>query len=222
MSNVSNFHVFNSYSGSEVALSGQRLVKVTFKTDKETGIKPESKCVSIPNSSELSAEILDNWNLVERHVLGYFEEIQNKIIREKVEAGNSGVTSQEIGFFSLLGYLDEEKTSGRLSKQLLSFWFEDEIEPALSVALGNKLGIQNNSPTPAQEKTLTLTINRFKSWIESLAGAKTLLASQVLEQLRKLLSLEAISDSPLKEKILARISFMEEQNKLLDSTEFSL
>lgn len=214
MSNVSSFHGFKSYSGIEKPLAEQRLVKVTFKTDKETGVKPESKCVSVPQVSSFATDILDNWNLVEKHIFGFFEGVQNQIVREKVEAGSSGVSDNDIGLFACLSFLEQEQVSGRLSKVVLAEFFEEELEPVLTVTLGEKLGVVNNAPSAQQAKVIETTLKRFEGWIVSLSSPKTLLGEAAIVQVRKCLSL--VSSNPIAEKLLAKVAAMEEQNKLLD------
>lgn len=214
MSNVSSFHSLQSYSGSEKPLSGQRLVTVTFKTDKETGIKPESKCVSIPPVSDsFGQEITNNWSLVEKHIYGFFADVQDKIIRESVIEGKTQIHSQEIGLFSCLDFLNSVSSGGRLSKEILSSFFSEEVEPILATVLCEKLGVVNSSPTPQQEKVLSSTLKRFESWICSLAGTKTLFGDDTILQLEKCFSL--VSSSPLLDKLKAKLVEMKKQNSLL-------
>jgi len=215
MSNVSNFHSITSYSGSEKPLSGQRLVPVTFKTDKVTGIKPESKCVSIPFAYDsFGSQLLDNWKRIEKHVLSLFEETQNKIIREAVTENKTQIHSEEIGFFACLDLLEQENSGGRLSKELLSTWFSDEVEPVLATVLCEKLGVVNDSPNREQEKKLEVTLNLFKERILSLAGTKTLFGDDIIAQLKKCFSL--VSSSPLKEKLEGKLEEMKRQNSLMN------
>lgn len=214
MSNVSSFHQFRAYTGKESALAEQRLVKVTFKTDKETGVKPDSKCVSVPQVSTFAAEIIDNWSLVEKHIFSFFEGVQNSIVRTKVEAGASGVTDNDIGLFACLAHLEQEQVSGRLSKAVLTEWFEDEVEPTLTMVLAEKLGVVNNAPTAQQTKVIETTVKRFEGWITAMAGAKTLLPQNAIDQVRKVLDL--MSADSIAEKLQAKLKFMEEQNSLFD------
>lgn len=214
MSNVSSFHSINSYSGKESALSGQRLVTVTFKTDKETGIKPESKCVSVPLVADsFGQEILDNWNLVEKHIHGFFADVQDKIIREAVTEGKTQVHENEIGLFSCLDFLSSVSSGGRLSKEILSNWFSEEVEPVLATVLCEKLGVQNSAPDSRQEKIITQTLKRFEQWIISLSGTKTLFGNDTILQLEKCFSL--VSSSPLLDKLTGKLEEMKKQNSLL-------
>lgn len=214
MSNVSSFHSIQSYSGKESALSGQRLVTVTFKTDKETGIKPESKCVSVPLVSEsFSAEILENWSLVEKHIYRFFEDIQDKIVREAVIEEKSQIHGNEIGLFSCLDFLNSVSSGGRLSKEILANFFAEEVEPVLATVLCEKLGVVNSSPSPQQEKVLSATLKRFEQWIVSLSGTKTLFGNDTILQLEKCFSL--VSSSPLLDKLSAKLVEMKKQNSLL-------
>lgn len=214
MSNVSSFHSIQSYSGKESALSGQRLITVTFKTDKETGIKPESKCVSVPLVADsFGTEIIDNWELVQKHVYGFFADIQDKIVRESVIDGKDQVHENEIGLFSCLDYLNQVSSGGRLSKEVLSNWFSEEVEPVLATVLCEKLGVVNSSPTVQQEKVLTQTLKRFEQWICSLAGTKTLFGNDTILQLEKCFSL--VGSSPLLDKLNAKLIEMKKQNSML-------
>lgn len=208
MSIVSPVHTFAPYTGKETALTGQRLVKITFKTDKETGIKPESKCVSVPPAAELlERDLLDNWEVARPVVMAYFETVQDSIVRGLVTEGRTDVRSDELGLWACLAAAQAESSGGRLSKELLTGWFEGTAWPALKEALFSKLGVVNNAPTLQQSKVLEVTAKRFLSWVTAMASPKTLLTIEAIEQVTKLVGLIEGQDA-VAEKITARLTAM--------------
>lgn len=209
---MSKIHTIQAYSGKEQALKGQRLVTITFKKEKETGIKPDNQCVSIPKVADsFGAEIYTSWNLVEKHVFEFFEEVQDRLIREKIVMGKKEIPENELGLPACLEYLNALAVSGRLSGEALKEWFKEEVEPFLATVLCEKLGVVNSSPTREQEKIIEATLKRFESWVISMAGTKTLFSVEIIDQIEKCFKL--CSSSQLLEKLQAKLVDMRKQHE---------
>lgn len=203
MSNISNTHSVQSYVvGKTKPLDGQRLSKITYKTDKSTGIKPDSKCVSIP---------VTKWEEVEPHIsslkgefLTVVHKAQDAIVRNKVEAGAKEITSEAIALPAVISYLLEE--SGRLTGEVIREWFKDTLSDTLLVTFASKLGIaEDAAPTKEQEEKLAKIIKGYEDSFAKLAsGAATFNEMQKTNMLKALDFIE--EDDALKSRFVDRLT----------------
>ena len=168
MSNVSTTHSVVSYvPGKTKALDGQRLAKMTYKTDKETGIKPDSKAVSIP---------VIKWDSVAPHLaalqgefLAVVHRAQDGLIRGLVEAGKSEVTDEAINISAVVAYMLED--GGRLTGDTIREWFKESLAEPLMLTFASKLGISEDStPTTEQENKLAAILKGYEDSFAKLAS----------------------------------------------------
>lgn len=189
MSVISSTHSVQPYvasgAGKTVPLTGQRLAKVTYKVNKETGIKPDSKAVSIPVIS---------WNEVQPHIntlsagiLAAVHTAQDKMIREQIEAGKTEISGESIKLDAVIEYMIAE-SNGRITGEVIRDWFSDTLKEPLMLAFASKLGIADNaSPTAAQEKKLEQVLKGYEDSFAKLAsGAATFNELQKTNMLKAL------------------------------------
>lgn len=194
--------------------TGQRLAKVTFKTvtDKESplfNIKRESKCVSLPLVT--AKEVQDNAVALSGVIAEYLMDVQNKIVRERVEANAAHITSEEISIAGCIEWLEQNNESGRLTKESVGQWFVDNIETELAVVLADKLGV-SNVPTDAENKQIMAVVNTFKDKVSSLAGGKTSYEPKLCESLIKAIAMAPAGDA-LAVRFTARLEKMIAESK---------
>ncbi len=208
MSNISDVHTVVAYtSGVTKPLSGQRLAKVTYKVDAKTGVKPASKAVSIP---------VLTWN----EVSGYLPALQNelvelcrtaqdKIVRSKVESGQTSINESDISMSAIIEYLNEVSTGGRLTGDTIRLWFDDSLKEPLMLAFAPKLGItEDATPTPEQEAKLAKVLKGYEdSFARMASGAASFNDMQKVNML-KVLELVESEDSglQLKDKFVTRLT----------------
>jgi len=214
MSNISNTHSVQAYViGKSKPLEGQRLAKVTYKTDKETGIKPESKCVSIP---------VLGWSEVEPHLsalkgefLAVVHKAQDAIIRNAVESGKSEIVQEDISIQAVIAHLLTE--SGRLSGDTIREWFKDSLRDPLLVAFASKLGIPDDAaPTAAQEEKLSKILRGYEDSFAKLASPNA--AFNQLQRDNMLKALEFVdSDDALASRFVERLNKKDDSDDLLMS-----
>lgn len=178
------------------AFTGQRLSKVTYKTitnkdDPLFGVKRPSKCVSLPMVA--IADIVSNVNALAPLVVETLQGIQDKIVRERVDAGAAHVTMEEISIAACIEWFESNSESGRLTKESVASWFDETISDALAVTLAEKLGV-SATPTDAESAKILAVVDAFKSKVSSLAGGKTSFEPKVCKSLVNALALAPAGD----------------------------
>lgn len=210
-----NAHSIVAYDPkSSKAFTGQRLSKVTYKTvtDKTSelyGVKRESKCVSLPLVK--TDDVVANIVALAPAVVEYLHTVQDKIVRERVDAGAGHITMQEISIAACVEWLDSNSESGRLTKEVVATWFKDTIEEPLAVVLADKLGV-SDTPTDDESNKILAVVDAFKGKIASLAGGKTAYEPKVCKSLLNALELAPAGDV-LATRFTARLNKMIEEAK---------
>lgn len=176
--------------------AGQRLSKVSYKTinDKESihyGIKRDSKCVSIPMIGQ--TDVIGNITVLVPHVIEFLQGVQDKIVREKIDAGSLHIANEDINIAAMVEWLDNNNESGRLTKETVAKWFSENIEENLMLALAEKLGV-GDVPTDSQSKQIELVVGQFKDKVSGLAGGKTMYEPKLCESIKKCLDLAPAGD----------------------------
>lgn len=194
--------------------TGQRLAKVTYKTvtDKESplyGIKRDSKCVSLPifKAEEVTAQAA----ALAPYVIEYLQTVQDKIVRERVDAGAASISMQEISIAGCIEYLDSNNESGRLTKESVAAWFNENLADNLAVTLAEKLGV-GEVPSDSDSAKILAVVDAFKGKIASLAGGKTAYEPKICKSLINALELAPAGDV-LATRFTARLQKMIEEHK---------
>ena len=192
--------------------TGQRLSKVSYKTisDKTNplyGIKRESKCVSIPLVS--AEEVRNNMVALTPHIVEFLMGVQDKIVREAVDNGSLNIAMESISIGACIGYLEENNESGRLTKESVSAWFNEQIQDNLAMVLMEKLGV-SETPTANESAQVMKVIDTFRDKVSGLAGGKTSYEVKLCESLKKCLVLAPAGDV-LATRFIARLDGMIEK-----------
>lgn len=193
MSTVSNVHTVTGYiSGKTHPLDGQRLAKITYRVDKTTGIKPESKAVSVPITSW--NEIEPFLNALKPAIIDLVHDVQDKIVRAKVESGATYVHSDDLAMSAVLSYLTEE--SGRITGEVIRGWFQDSLRDPLMLAFASKLGIpEDAAPTAEQSNKLEKILKGYEDSFAKMASGAASFNSVQKTNLLKALQLAEENDS---------------------------
>ncbi len=193
MSTISSIHTVTGYtSGKTKPLDGQRLSKITYKVDKVTGIKPESKAVSVP---------ITNWEQIEPFlnalkpaIIDLVHGVQDKIVRNKVESGADSIHSDDLAMSAVLSYLTEE--SGRITGEVIRGWFQDSLRDPLMLAFASKLGIpEDASPTAEQSSKLEKILKGYEDSFAKMASNSAVFNSMQKTNLLKALEFAEENDS---------------------------
>lgn len=204
-------HSVITYTGKEKPFTGQRLSKVTWKTntDKDSpyyNIKRESKCVSLPVIG--STDIADNIVALTPHIASYLHGVQDKMVRELLEAGSNvvSVATSDVSVASIIEYLESSDESGRLTKDSVAAWFDSTVADNLAMLIGEKLGV-SNVPTDSESAKVMEVVTAFKGKIAALAGGKTQYEPKVCKSLLNAIALVPAGDA-LAVRFTARLEKM--------------
>lgn len=213
MSIISSSHSVIAFeSGKTKPLDGQRLAKVTYKVDKKTGVKPDSKAVSIPmiKWSDLTA---NHVTALQGEFLAVVHKAQDSIVRAKVESGASSINDADISLDAVVQYLLEE--SGRMTGEVIRGWFSDTLKEPLMLAFASKLGIaEDAAPTAEQEDKLAKVIKGYEDSFAKLAsGAATFNDAQKQNMLKALELVE--EDDSFVVRFTERLSKVKSDDDLL-------
>lgn len=212
MSTLSNTHTVQSYVvGKTKPLDGQRLSKVTYKVDKVTGIKPESKCVSIPVLAWSDVE--PKLDALKGAILGMVMKEQDSIVRGLVEAGKDSIQQDSISMDAVVTYMLE--SSGRLTGEVIREWFGDSIKDSLLLAFASKLGIaEDQAPTAEQESKLNKILKGYEDSFAKLASGAASFNDIQRENMLKALQF-ADEDDLLASKFTERLSKKSDDDLLM-------
>lgn len=216
-------HSVVTYDGKNKPFTGQRLAKVTWKTNNDKtsayyNIKRESKCVSLPVVA--SAELVANITALSPHLVAYLHSVQDKMVREMLDSQNNcvSISTQDISIPAIIEYLEGSDESGRLTKESVAAWFDSTVADSLSLLLAEKLGI-SDVPTDAESAKVLEVVGAFKSKIAALAGGKTSYEPKVCKSLINALAVVG-SDDALAVRFTSRLQKMvaesEKQVELMD------
>jgi hypothetical protein len=216
MSILSNSHDVVAYDPKQTkAFTGQRLAKVTYKTDKDTGIKPDSKAVSIPVIKW--EQISGNIDAMKDSILDIVLKAQDAIVRNKVESGSSFVTDDDISLSNVITYLNTESSGGRLTGDTIRAWFKETINDGLLLAFASKLGIaEDAAPTNEQSEKLTKILRGYEDSFAKLASGAASFNETQKSQLIKAINLNADFESDtLSVRFIERLSKKSDDDLLM-------
>lgn len=208
MSTISNVHNIIAYTtGVTKPFSGQRLSTCTYKTDKVSGIKPDSVCVSIPQVA--SAAVVASINEFIPHIIALCERTQDAIIRSVHEAKRTQVSDDELSVNAILAYLEEDSAGGaggRIKKEDAAKWFDQVIADPLALALAQRLGASTDPTAEQSDKIESLLID-FKDKVSSLTAGNVKHSPDVIAVLRKAIAF-APDDDVIAGKFIARLDVL--------------
>lgn len=146
MSNVSNRHAFAKLEKNSKPLSGQRLVRLIAKKDKEgmyaSSNLTESLFVSIPPID--TDKITDHIGALIPHIVSMLEGTQDQIIREKrIEFGHDSIDESDFDIDKCIAFLDASASGSRLTTEYLQSWFTEMYSEAAAefIATMNKCAV---------------------------------------------------------------------------------
>lgn len=129
MSNVSNVHQFAALTKTSKALTGQRLVRLIAKKNKDGVYESEnlsgSLCVSVPFVNQDA--VIDSIDKLLPHIVGMVQDTQDKIIREwRLTHGRNEIPGDVFSVSACVAWLDDNATGERVSSEYLQEWFRAE------------------------------------------------------------------------------------------------
>lgn len=157
MSIVSNVHQFAPLTKDSKALSGQRLVRLIAKANKD-GSYPsphltKSLCVSVPVVGQ--DDVVSVIDQLIPHVIGMVKDAQDSIIREwRIEYGREEIPESEFSINQVVAYLDENAAGDRVSSEYLQEWFTDLYATIAAEWISAQLKVDSSAAVVAQKVTV--------------------------------------------------------------------
>ena len=215
MSHFPASHLVTKFvSGQSEALTGQRLAKVKYKTTAKQTAKYPNICASIPFIK--GEDIMNYEGELIPHIRTLLESAQDGILRSLYESSDgtlSQVQDSELSIPECIKYLEAESQGSRLTKEVISAWFDGNVKDYLFIIIGEKLKYSMDEElTQDQELTINRHLNGYRGLYESLAGGKTILQPTQISSLGKVL--ELIDSSEIGDKLSARLKAMENKPKI--------
>ena len=208
MSNVSNRHTVVPFiAGKSSALSGQRLSRCLYKPDRKTGIqKYPSVCVSVPELElELDEQTIEK---LAPHILGLIEGAQDKILKSLYESGKgklSSISNEDISLNACIAYLELEASGGRLTKEFLNAWFNENVQDNLAVVIAEKMGMSD--PSEKDWEVVGKKVNGYRDMLSALSGGAVVYSVGQCSALLKALEIAGVDDD-VNKKLVARLNNM--------------
>ncbi len=193
MSNVSGVHDVTIYNGKNKPFNGQRLSVITFKTpnDKkdDPGYKrPEARCVSVPR-----LELSITPQILKDAMQECLEDLQDacirKIVVDAIGEGKNVITimDAQISFESLAEFAKLEAANGKLNKELINDWFDEDLGDELTLALANAMKLPN-PPSADEERKLAAAVTSYKTLFAAMAAPKAGLSPKIAQQMQRALA----------------------------------
>lgn len=206
MSNISNRHNVNEFiAGKSQALTGQRLAKIGYKSTKKNPAKFTSVCVSVPHielTDEHFVSYRDNFANIIKDALC---NAQDGIIRSLYESSQGNLTSvsdDELSVSACVAFIQAERDGGRLTKEFLTTWFNENMKDNLTIAIAEKLGTEDT-----EHVKVVQAVKAYHDMIASLSGGKTFYTPEQCKSLLRAVELSSVDDET-SAKITARLEKM--------------
>lgn len=215
MSNISDRHnVVSFVSGKSEALTGQRLTVAKYKSTAKSPAKYPNVCASIPVLEGTEYTLSENPGLIP-HFTDWLQSKQDDVFKSVYESHGgtlSSVSDSELDISSIIGYLNAESVSGRLTKESIEQWYALECKGIIYVNAAVKKGFLAQDAddlemlSENQKTDLEKVCNAYRDLFSGLAGGTTKYAPGVQESLNKMLS--QCADSPMVDRLVGRLESM--------------
>jgi hypothetical protein len=211
MSVISNRHTVVPFvAGKTQAFENQRLAKVGYKTTKKSKAKYPNIAVSVPKIQD--SDIVENVDSLIPYIRPFLELAQNGIIRSLYESADGvlkEIGDDDISVSACIQYLEAESTGGRLTKEMIAEWFDENLSDNLFVTVAEKLKFDtDNGPNEEQTAVINKHVKVYKEVLSMLAGGKTLLQPAQIKGCKVALGLDT-TDSEIGKKLMNRLVSME-------------
>lgn len=206
MSNISNRHNVNPFvAGKSQPLTGQRLAKVGYKSTKKNPAKFTSICVSVPQielNDEHFTAFRGNFEAIIKDALSNAQDGIIRALYESSQGKLSSVSDDELSVNACLAFIEAERDGGRLTKEFLSNWFNENMRDNLMIAIAEKLGTEDLEHVKVQQ-----AVKAYHDMIASLSGGKTFYTPEQCKSLLRAVELSSVDDET-SAKITARLEKM--------------
>jgi hypothetical protein len=217
MSVISSRHqVLPFVSGKSSALTGQRMLKIGYKESKGKKAKFPPHFASVPKLASFAelAETITGKNLlaIEEYLIETLEKAQNetgKALFEKANGKLAGLDDSDIDLAAINAFLSEtSSSSGRLTKELITQWFDSCLAENLAVLIAGKFKLPD-SPESLKNPSVVQQINILRANFEAFSNPNAVFSELQMKNVKSGLQLSDDEEHFVQRKIIARITEME-------------
>lgn len=157
---------------------GQYLVrKIERKTDKD------STGVIIPASGKEALIVALDHNVILDAAAEWYQGVIGEVVKSKIDAGATVIVESDYSLENVVEYLQaQEVKEGRISKERLASWFDQNVQAKLRRALVEKF------PTAADEK-ITEAVGVYRVTTQALAKKELSLTEEVVGKMKSMFSM---------------------------------
>lgn len=177
ISGITNRHQFTKLEKNSRPLSGQRLVRLIAKKDKDGNYASdnlrESLAISIPPAD--SEALVNAIPSLIVHIQSMIEGVQKELISEyRIKTGDSSVDESEFTIAKCVEYLDAASTGSRLTTEYLQQWFSENYSDAAKefIATALKLNSDASQWMEEQVKIVNSKVNLIRDMFSGFASAR--------------------------------------------------
>jgi hypothetical protein len=214
--------------------SNQRLAVFTFKTDKGKSEKelegkpnpnydpsykrPDARCVSVPKLTlSVTPQILSD------ALSAALEDLQDAVMRTIVVAaideGKNVITlmDSQINFEAIAEYAKQQAAGGKINKELIDAWFDEDLADQLTLALASAMKIpEGSNPTAEQEKRIADGVNNYKEVFKLFSAPKAGVSPKIATQMHKALEKATNKEHRVYKSLALKLAaHMEKQDPVL-------
>jgi len=203
-------------------IEGTRIVKCLYmaaKTGENKGKRMnENSFVRIPTKHLSEAIIINKITELAPFVLSYFQDIEDSIIKESHKKGSLQVFLGGLNLEQITDFLEAKGAGGRLNKERIEQWFDDEVSESLTMLFAEKMGLDENSDDSKYIR-LQVIVNSYKGKFAGLSSPKCYYPEADCEAMIKVITSCELEDSLLGARFITRLKAM---NNKEDDLLFSL
>jgi len=213
---LGEFKLYDTAGDKELAdTDGSRIVKCLQQVNQKTKVKDlESKYVRIPTAHITEQIVVAEIDLLAPYVMTFLQETEDTMIKAQYKAGGvERIYVDGLSIQKILDYLDSKGLGQRLTKEKISAWFLESVQPNLEMLFAEKMGIDSDSDESLLLKLESVVV-AYSSKFQMLAGGKTLLAIADCDALISVLIKCDAQDSDLGRKFIPKLEKMKESNSM--------
>jgi hypothetical protein len=192
---------------------GTRVIKCLYQVNTKTGKKiAENSYIRVPTNHINEAGINERMDEIMPYIIGLFLDKEEAIIKESHKNGILNIHNDSLSIDKILEYMEANETSGRLNKESIEAWFEEEIKDNLIDLFAAKMGLDNES-SEAEMHKLEQVIAAYKLMLSSLASPK-ILAKEETSALINVIEKADSNKSSLGIRLIKKMEMMHKKAKV--------
>ena len=188
-------------------VKGTRIIKCLYQVSPKTGKKiQENSYIRLPVIHISEQEIKDRLDEIMPYIVGMFLDKEEIMVKESHKNGILNIHNDSLSIDKILEYMEANETSGRLNKEAIEAWFDDELKDNLAELFAAKMGLTADS-SEAELHKLEQVLAAYRLKLSSLASPK-ILKDEEIEALVNVITKADIDKSSLGLRLIKKMEGM--------------